>query len=448
MRLKRLTPTVLTIALVALSACAPPQARQPQATPGAPPGTSQPAQTGQASPPAQAAETIKFALLAPTTGTPAASGQDMIRGWNLFWEEHGLNVCGGKRRIELFHEDTAGNPDTALSKARLLVEQRKVDALFGPLLANEAYAVAEYVKDKGVPLFAQVGSSDDLTQRTRFKNVLRPAGWSSSLPHHPFGEWLYDKEGVREILTIGSDYAFGHEVVGGFVNTFTDKGGKVLNQLWNPLGTPDFSSYMAQIKSANPPAVFSIQVGADSTRFMKAWAEFGLKDKVKLYGGEVLLDQSLLRSMGDEALGVISVGHFAEGRDAPGTRDFVRKFDEKYKLLPSYYAAASYAVAQWMVPALEAVGCDVQNRDAFLEAVKKVKLDDSPLGPMVMDEYGQPIMNVYIRKVERRPDGRLWNVVTETIPNVSQFWKYDPQEFLKQPVYSRTYQGTDWPKKP
>lgn len=403
-------------------------------------------QTGQGSPGrepsmgggAEAKGAIRFALLSPTTGTVASSGEDMRRGWNLFWEQHGLNVCGGARRVELFHEDTAGNPDTALAKARLLVEQRNVHALFGPMLANEAYAVAGYFKE--VPIFLQVGSADDLTQRKRQPNVLRPAGWASSQTHHPFGEWVYD-QGVRQILTVGADYAFGHEVTGGFLRTFTLRGGKVIGQLWNPLGTPDFSSYMAQIQNARPQAVFVIQLGADGVRFMKAWVNFGLKGKIALYGGEVLLDQSLLRSMGDEALGVLSAGHFTEGRDDPATQNFVREFDQKYKLLPSYYAAASYTVGQWVVQALEGIQCNVEDRPAFLDAVKKVRLENSPMGPMSLDDYGNPIMNIYIRKAERRADGRLWNTVIKTIPNVSQFWNFKPEEFLKDPVYSRDYQG-------
>jgi len=82
---------------------------------------------------------------------------------------------------------------------------------------------------------------------------------------------------------------------------------------------------------------------------------------------------------------------------------------------------------------------------AFLNAVRAVQLEDSPMGPMKLDEYGNPIQNMYIRKTEIRDDGRLWNVVMEEIPNVSQFYKYDPAAFLAQPVYSRDYQGIDWP---
>ena len=55
--------------------------------------------------------------------------------------------------------------------------------------------------------------------------------------------------------------------------------------------------------------------------------------------------------------------------------------------------------------------------------------------------YGNPIYDVYIRKVVKRPDGKYWNVPIETYPNVSQFWKYDPETYLKQPAYSRSFQG-------
>ena len=41
--------------------------------------------------------------------------------------------------------------------------------------------------------------------------------------------------------------------------------------------------------------------------------------------------------------------------------------------------------------------------------------------------------------MERNRDGELQNTVIVTIPAVSQFWKYGPDEFLKQPVYSRDF---------
>jgi len=236
-------------------------------------------------------------------------------------------------------------------------------------------------------------------------------------------------------------------VVGGFVNTFTDNGGTVQEQVWNPIAEADFSSYLAAILEAQPDCVFVLEVGASAVRFTQAYNDFGLAGEIPIYYGEVPADQSILRGLDPPSIGegIISVGHYAEGRDAPATQDFVKTYDERYGNLPSYYAVASYTVAQWIVQAIEAVDGDLSDTEAFLNAVRAVELEDSPMGPMKLDEYGNPIQNMYIRKSVIRDDGRLWNVVMEEIPNVSQFYKYDPDAFLAQPVYSRDYQGIDWP---
>ncbi len=393
---------------------------------------------------AASGDTIKIGVLAPTTGNVAASGQDMLDGWNLYWKLNGNTVAG--HTIETFHEDSAGDPSTGLNKAEKLVGNVGVDMIVGPLLANVGLAVADAMSREGVPTFFPIVSADDLTQRQRLDNVVRVAGWTSSQTTHPLGQYAID-QGYKTAVTLCSDYAFGHETCGGFVNTFTDGGGKILNELWNPLGTQDFSTYVAQIKSANPDVVFVEQVGGDSVRFVKAYSDFGLKDSIPLFGGETLLDQSLLRNMGDEALDLVSTGHYAGGRESQDTQDFVKEYDKAYGKLPSYYSVAMYTAARWIAKAIEDAGGDVSNKDALLKAVRAVEFQDTPMGALKLDEYDNPIENVYIRKVAKRDDGRMWNVVTKTYDNVSQFWNYDPKEFLAHPVYSRDYQGNGvWPE--
>jgi branched-chain amino acid transport system substrate-binding protein len=413
---------VVAMLVVAVAACAPTQA-----------------------PEEAAKDSIKICFFAPVTSTSAESAKDMADGFQMFWDEHGQEIAG--RPVEIFYEDDAGDPDVALSKARLCVEQREADMLAGLLFAHTGLSVAEYVKEVEIPTFFQVVSADDLTQRTPVDTLVRIAGWTSSQVHHPFGEWVYDNTECRRVYTIGSDYAFGQEVVGGFVNTFTDKGGEVVDQIWNPIGEADFSSYLATMQAAGPDCVFSLQVGAAATRFLQAYSDFGLKDTIPLYAGEVQTDQSVLRGVEPQeaAVGFISAGHFAEGRDSPETKAFVEKYDGLYGKLPGYYAPVSYTAAKWIAQALEDVDGNVDDKEAFLAAIRAVEFADTPMGPLKLDEYDNPIQNIYIREVVMRDDGRVWNVVKEVIPGVSQFWTYDPEEFLKQPVYSRDYQGVDWP---
>jgi branched-chain amino acid transport system substrate-binding protein len=386
---------------------------------------------------------IKIGVLAPLTGTFAANGQDMVKGFQMYWEEVG-NKCAG-REVQLFIEDTAGEPDVGLNKARLLVEQRQVHMLVGVQKANVGLAVAEYVKTTGTPFFIPVTAADDLTQRNRIPNVIRLAGWSSSSTTHPLGEWAATKKGYKTVVTIAEDYAFGHESVGGFVNTFTDNGGKLLAAIWHPLGNMDFSPYLSQIDNYKPDVVFTQESGGDAVRFLKAWHDMGYDKKYPLLGQQTLTDQSNLRGMGDEALGVITAGHFAEGRDAPETKAFVEKFEKRYGELPSYYAADMYTAAHWLDVAMQKINGNVEDQELLLKTVRETEIPETPMGPVKLDEYGGTIFNVYLRQVEKRPDGKLWNVVIETFPNVSQFYKYNPEEYLKQPVYSRDYLGENWP---
>lgn len=431
---------VAVLSLVAAACGAPGGGDTEEALPGETPEGE--GQGTEASPDAAAGdgESIDIGLLAPTTGTVAASGEDMLDGWNLFWEQNGTTVAG--REVQTFHEDSAGDPSTGLNKAQRLAGNVGVDFIVGPLLANVGLAVSEEMSREGVPIFHPIASADDLTQRQPLDGVIRVAGWTSSQTTHPFGEWAYE-QGHRRVVTLCTDYAFGQENCGGFVNTFTDMGGEVVEQLWHPLGTQDFSTYIAQIQDADPDAVFVLSVGAESVRLVQAWNEFGLKGEIPFLGGETTLDQSLLRNMGSEAVGLISTGHYAEGRDAAATQDFVQAYDEAYGQLPSYYSAAMFTAAQWVKQALEAVDGDLSDQEAFLDAIREVQLDETPMGPMELDEYDNPIQNVYIREVQERDDGRMLNVPLETFENVSQFWTYDPEEFLDNPVYSRDYQGAD-----
>jgi branched-chain amino acid transport system substrate-binding protein len=109
-------------------------------------------------------------------------------------------------------------------------------------------------------------------------------------------------------------------------------------------------------------------------------------------------------------------------------------------------AASFYTAAQWMDEALRRVHGDVADSSQFLAAIRAVKLSDSPFGPLQLDGYGDPVENIYLRKVVAVSGpadkyAKTWNVVTHVWPHVSQFWTYNPKEYLKQPVYSTTFQG-------
>jgi len=360
----------------------------------------------------------------------------MKRGWDLYWELHG-NIAGGAT-VETVYEDDAGDPEMALTKARRLVEEVKVDLTAGPILANTAYAVADYVASKGVPSFHITGA-DDLTQRKANPLVMR-VGYTSSQSNFPAGKWAVD-QGYKKAITICPDYAFGWESCGGFVSGFKDAGGTVTSQIWHPLGTKDFSTYVTQASTADAQVAFLGSAGGpDAILFWEAWTSFGLKDKLPLLGNCCFADQVLLRDQKEAASGIKSFSYWTEGRDSAAVKEFVDAYEKKNGEIPSLYAAGSYLTAQVIASALEKTGGVVDGAN-FVTAARGVTLDDSVYGPITFDDTNNVVGNVYLEHVDKRADGKYWNVVDQTFEKVSQFWTYGKEAFLSHPVFSREYTG-------
>jgi branched-chain amino acid transport system substrate-binding protein len=383
--------------------------------------------------PAQSAP-IRIGFLAPLTGPFAQIGKDMVNGNQLYLAEIGGQVAG--RKIEMIVEDDEGNPATALNKSRKLVEQDKVSILTGGMLANVGYALQPYIDAQKIPSTFPVIAADDLTQRKPARWIVR-TGWATSQPMHPFGEWVLKNTKYRKIAAIGMDYAFGYEIIGGFQQVFEEGGGQIVQRIWAPLNTNDFAPFLAQIRR-DADAVLALFTGRLALQFLKQYQEAGLKEKLPLLGGGTLTDETVLPQMGDEALGVITALHYSQALDNPTNVKFSKAFEASAGKIASYYSEATYTNARWIVEAIRAAGGRVEDRDAMLAALRKVDLKETARGPLKVDDFGNPIQNIYIRKVER-VSGKLQNTVIATYPAVTQFWKYKPDEYLKRPLYSRDY---------
>ena len=377
---------------------------------------------------------IKIGVISPMSGGAAQAGKDMTNGMQMWLDENGDQMAG--RKVEVIIEDSQGQPNIALTKLQKLVERDQVHVLVGELFAHIGYAMAPKVDEYRIPMLYPVIAADDLTQRKPAKWVVR-TGWTSSQPSHPFGEYAAKTLGYKRVVTLGIDYAFGWEVIGGFQKTFEESGGQIVQKLWAPLNTTDFAPYLSQIKR-DADAVFALMVSGSALRFPKQYQDAGLKAKLPLIGGGTTFDEFVLPSLGDEAIGGMTPLQYSAALDNPMNKRFVAEYRKKYGKVPSYFSETTYTSTRWIAEAAKAVGGDVENREKFLDALRKVEIPDSPRGPVKLDAHGNPIQNIYVRKVERK-DGELWNTVIHTFPAVSQFWKYKPEEFLKQPVYDRNF---------
>jgi branched-chain amino acid transport system substrate-binding protein len=385
-----------------------------------------------------AAQELRIGFLAPMTGIFAQVGKDMANGFQMYVDEAGGNFGGAK--VTFILEDEEGKPPVGVRKAEKLVRQDNVHLLIGGLLASTGYAVAPVSTRLKTVYILPVSAADDLTQRelAKYPYIVR-TGWTSSQPSHPFGQWACD-QGYKRVVTIAADYAFGHEVVGGFQKAFEDCGGRVIQKIWPPIGTKDFGPYIPTIK-ANADAIFTLMVGPMSLAFPKQLAASGNKKPV--IGGGTSYDEFVLPSMGDEVLGHVSSLQYSAALDTPANQAFVKKYREKYGKVPSYYSETNYTTAQMIHEVMEKSRGKWPGPTRFIEMMTSIRID-AVRGPVHFDSMRNPVQNIYVKRVEKKKmfgygQDELWNTVIKTYPDVGQFWKYDKAKFLQQPVYSRDF---------
>jgi branched-chain amino acid transport system substrate-binding protein len=384
------------------------------------------------------ADDLRIGFIAPMTGIFAQVGKDMVDGFQMYLDEHGGKLGG--MSVKFTVEDNQGKPDAAVTKAKKLVLQDKVNMFIGGVLASTGYALAPVSTQEKTIYIASIPAADDLTQRQldKYPYFLR-TGWSSSQPNHPYGQWACD-QGYKKIVAVAADYAFGYEQVGGFQKAFEDCGGKIIQKIWPPLGTKDFGPFIPNIKG-DADAVFTLMVGPMSLQFPKQLRASGYKKPI--LGGGTSYDEFALPFMGDEVVGDVSSLQYSAALETPKNEAFVKAYRGKYGKVPSYFSESNYTTAELIDDAIKKSGGKWPGSEAFIKTFVSLKID-AVRGPVSFDDMRNPVQNIYIKKVEKKKmfgydKPELWNTVIKTYPAVSQFWTYGKAKFLAQPVYSRDF---------
>jgi len=372
---------------------------------------------------------VRIGLLTVKTGPLAQGGIQMEQGMTRFLKDRNYTLAG--RKAELVVGDTGGNPAGTKTKTQELVERDAVDLIIGPLAAFELLAITDYAAQAKMPILS-LAAAEDMTQRRPNPYFVRASATSASM--HPLADYAAKELKLKRVITISEDFAFGHEQMGGFQRVFEDAGGRVVKKLWPPLVTPDYTPYLAQISGVD--ALVHGFAGSNPLKFMKQYKDQGLT--LPALSGSVGCDDALLKSFGNEALGMISCSGYTADLDTPSNRRLVDGMVRDYGNIPGIYAAGIYINGMVAEAALEKTGGKSDDKDALIKALRAVSLTDTPRGPFRFDHLGNVIGNFYIRRTERRGD-KLVNTTIKTYPNVSQFWTYDEKWFLSQPVYSRDY---------
>ena len=388
--------------------------------------------------PAEAGE-IKIGMISAFTGIFSGFGEMQKQGAVLALEE--ANYMAGGKKINLIMEDDQLDNEMAVTKSKKLVEQDKIDILTGMVSGDEGLAVADYMKDKNIPIIPMYSASEDMTMR-QFTPMIVRATWTGAQSMDVFGYWLAKEKGWKKIYQVGEDYSYPWNQGGGFVRGFCRGGGEVVTSIWSPPGsTSDFSSIIASIPvDQGYDAVLYNGGGADAVNFVKQFVELGYNKKIALIGQSNTFEKPDLDALPADIVGSMSPHHTADDMNTAEWNAFKEAFNARWGRNPSAASEFAYSSMRMILRAIDAVNGDVSDKTALVNAMLNVDMTDDPRGPVVLDPtYHAAIENVYIREVAQAEDGSLYNKGIWTVKNVSQFGPYEPDVYLKQPIDGNTY---------
>jgi branched-chain amino acid transport system substrate-binding protein len=353
------------------------------------------------------AKPIKIGLLLPYSGTYAQLGEAITRAMELYVKQQGGLLAG--RQISFVKLDDESEPPKATELTTKLVQGEKVDVLMGTVHSGVAMAMAKIAREEGVPTIIPNAGADILTRQLCAKNVFR-SSFSNGQVGLATGKAMADA-GVKRAVSFTWKYAAGDESVGGFKDTFTTSGGRVLKDITVPFPSVEFQSALAEIASLKPDAVYSFFAGGGAVKFIKDYAAANLQQSIALWGPGFLTDgvESAVGAAGD---GVKTVLHYADDVDNPENKAFRAAFKEAYKADADVYAVQGWDAMQLLDIGLKGVGGDVSKRDALNAAMSGASFK-SPRGPFKLSSANNPIQNFYLRELKGGKNALVKTAVAE-----------------------------------
>ena len=340
-----------------------------------------------------AGKEVTVALVAPSSGVyglygPVLSG--MMKG--VFGRD------GATSGIKFLTEDDAGDPQTALTKVRKLVQEDGADVVVCCVNGAATLAVAPYLEGLGIPMVAPIPGPGGLGRFSAAYSV----GFYPQQLTKPFGEYAATELGYKKAVILSSDFVQGHDVADGFKEGFTGAGGEIVKEIYPPLDTSDYGPFLSQISDAD--VVFGFFGGADAVRLVKQYDAAGLKDEAQLIGLGPLVSRLVLDQMGGSAIGVQGVFHYMEsgmGNQADEAFTASASAAAPPEVTPNFVQANAWTTARVID---QAIVDSRESGDSLLSSIAAAQVD-APWGRFSFDSKTHyPVLEGLLYEVVQGPE--------------------------------------------
>jgi branched-chain amino acid transport system substrate-binding protein len=358
---------------------------------------------------AQGKDPVKVGLVSSKSGVFAEQGEEVMRAVKFAIDE--ANSKGGVdgRKVEVVEGDDESTPDAGRRVAEKMARDG-YNLLIGAVPSSISLAIAQNLERWDAAYFIQASKSDKLTGDTCKPRSFR-TNHSDAMDIAMINEWAKKIKG-NTFAVIAADYVWGRDSGESFKKAMEAQGKKVPLTLYVPMGTKDFSPYIAQLKAANVDGIWVAEVGRDAMAFVKQAGEFNLIPNTPLIG-HALISNFIINATGKNLEGVPGNAGYAADLNNPRNKEFVAAWRAKFNRVPTDAEGQAYNGAQVMFDGVR-----------LAKSVKPEDVSKALRGAELNTIYGKVTMRAadnqlmlpnYVGRV-KMVDGALRPVIEDTYP--------------------------------
>lgn len=369
-----------------------------------------PAETTAADP-ASTGEPIKIGHIVDLTGVEAMLGEEYKKALEFAVESLGGQFAG--RPVEIIVGDAQNQPSVAVDVAKKMVEVDKVAAIFGPTQTGQKSAVAEYMKEAGIPLIFYNPTPEAFMHGNDWV-----VGANGGLPQMPsvMADYAYNELGYRTVTTITWDNIGARAFVDGFAETFKKLGGTVVQQQYTPIPAADFSPYLVTLKDAD--ALVAWASGSDAIALWNAYYDLGIYKKIPIitpmHGGFVdyYIADAVAKGNPEAAelmLGTYAAIMYVHDIPIPENEEYVKGWTEAFGTRPRFCEGSVPQAVYLLNAAIESLNGDT-DPEKLIKAIFDVDFT-GPEGHQFFDNSHAATKDVHVAKVVKLDDGYNYETV-------------------------------------
>ena len=294
-------------------------------------------------------DTLKIGALLSFTGTFAKLAESIRNGFDLYIKENDGQIAG--RKVEVLYEDDEGDPQVGLRGYRQLVDRDRVNLLVGPVSSTVALALVDQINRNKQILINPNAAANALSLAKKSDYVYRTS-YSNYQLGTPGAAYIAENVG-KTAVAIAPDYPAGQEVIPAFRAAYEEAGGRVVQELFPPLGNTDYATYLTQIQEAKPEVLWAFLAGADAVNFAKQYREFGLGENIQFTGMNTWTDPLITETVGEATEGIIAATQWLPSFDNETNKRFVEGYRAEYKETPNQFSVFGYDAGQLIAQGIE-----------------------------------------------------------------------------------------------